>query len=212
MKKAFLKSYIFILALVFFIAADNRSCDTSNSFGENYIKCIKADCPRDSIIFTYIDNNFISERHFPGCGNRESFISYHENGDTLTCSNHIGKNTVGLRRIYYTGYRPERFTNFDSTGRKHGWEVFWYENGNVKDSILFRNDSTIQRSSFYHNGKVSIKEKDIYGNDGYDAVSFTPEGKKSGEIQNGTGTVFVCDSVGGNCKKLTFKGGKRVFE
>jgi antitoxin component YwqK of YwqJK toxin-antitoxin module len=119
---------------------------------------------------------------------------------------------IGLHRTYYSADRPRRFTAFDSLGRKNGWEVFWYANGNVKDSILFRNDSTMQRTSFYHNGRISTKEKDIYGNDGYDAISYTPEGSKTGEIRNGTGMILVCDSVGGDCRKLTFKNGEDVFD
>ena len=42
---------------------------------------------------------------------------------------------------------PEVFS-----GPKHGWEVFWYDNGKVKDSTLYRNDMVIRggvRSSFF---------------------------------------------------------------
>ena len=104
----------------------------------------------------------------------------------------------------------KRITNYDSSGEKHGWEVFWYDNGNVKDSIFFQNDSTFKRKTFYYNGKIAIREKDIYSS--YDAVSYDPKGKKTGFIENGNGEIFVCDSVGKNCKSLKFKNGKQVFK
>ena len=122
----------------------------------------------------------------------------------------ITNKPVGLHRQYYSADRPKRFTNFNDNGDKHGWEIFWYDNGNVKDSILFRNDSTMQRRSYYYNGKPQMFEDDIYGT--YDAVSFNPKGKRTGKIKDGTGAVFLCDSVGGDCKELKYKDGKRIVE
>ena len=132
------------------------------------------------------------------------------NGDTLRVGLKSEGQSVGLFRSYYSANRPKRFTNFNDNGDKHGWEIFWYDNGNVKDSILFRNDSTMQRRSYYYNGKPQMFEDDIYRT--YDAVSFNPKGKRTGKIKDGTGTVFLCDSVGGDCKELKYKDGKRVLE
>ena len=117
---------------------------------------------------------------------------------------------IGEHKQYYGKDKPKRFTRYNNKGEKHGWEVFWYDNGNVKDSIFFQNDSTFKRKTFYYNGKIAIREKDIYSS--YDAVSYAPEGKKTGFIENGNGEIFVCDSVGKNCKSLKFKNGKQVFK
>jgi antitoxin component YwqK of YwqJK toxin-antitoxin module len=78
---------------------------------------------------------------------------------------------------------------------QNGWEVYRYENGNVKDSTLYRNDTFAVTTRFYHNGKVAIKEKYVHGVGGYSAVTFTPDGKKTGEIKNGNGTIIECDSL-----------------
>jgi antitoxin component YwqK of YwqJK toxin-antitoxin module len=190
-----------------------ETCDTL-AFGsiDTVIECVKSNCPEDSVITIYRTNGSISKTHFKGCSDTSIFYSLNEYGDTVAFSQHINKKTVGLRRFYYSESRPKRFTHYNDSGSKHGWEVFWYENGNVKDSILFRNDSTIQRASYYQNGQLFMREKDIYGGDGYDAVSYNPAGEKTGEIHNGTGTVFVCDSVGSECHELIYKNGKRVFE
>ena len=144
------------------------------------------------------------------CNGIFTYLSPEE--DTLSVGPVFSGKSIGLHRQYFSANRPKRFIHYDSTGQKNGWEIFWYENGTVKDSIFFRNDSTIKRTSFYENGRLSITKKNIYGNDGYDAISYNYNGKKTGEIINGTGTIFVCDSIGGKCKKLEFKDGKRVFK
>jgi antitoxin component YwqK of YwqJK toxin-antitoxin module len=158
--------------------------------------------------YSYFESGKIESKCAP-CG-----ISYTigVSGDTLYVGQGCAGISFGLRRIYFTKGNPQRFTNFSSTGQKDGWEVFWYSNGNVKDSILFRNDSTIARSSFYLNGRKQVIERDIYGPNGYSATSYTPKGKKNGAVINGTGAISVCDSIGANCHTLTFKNGKRVFE
>jgi antitoxin component YwqK of YwqJK toxin-antitoxin module len=209
----FKSNVLLLLQIVFHITfADNEHCDTSYSFGDTVVKCVKVNCPIDSTEITYRNGKLASKRFYPGCGKERLFISFHENGDTLTHSRHIGKSTIGLRRIYYSANRPERFTTFDSTGCKNGWEVFWYENGNVKDSVFNVNDLVIKGTSFYQNGKPSLVEDSICDRALLKATSYNVNGKKTGVIKNGTGTVFVCDSVGGDCKKLIFKDGKRVFE
>lgn len=156
--------------------------------------------------FTYFDNGKIKSITPP----TGWFFSLSKKSDTLYVGYAKNNLTIGLERRYYPGHHPKRFTHYDSTGRKNGWEVFWYENGNVKDSILFRNDSTISRTSFYNNGAISIVEKNIYKS--YKAISYDIKGKKTGEVKKGNGHIFVCDSLGENCKKLKFKNGKRVFK
>ena len=144
-------------------------------------------------------------------GKRHGIIlGFFENGDTSIIGYYRNGRPIGQLRSYCSPNKPERFTNFNDNGDKHGWEIFWYDNGNVKDSILFRNDSTMQRRSYYYNGKPQMFEDDIYGT--YDAVSFSPKGKRTGRIKDGTGAVFLCDSVGGDCKELKYKDGKRVLE
>jgi len=145
----------------------------------------------------------LGEYHGPQFG-------FFESGDTSMVAHYINGVPIGSLKRFYAPNQPKRFTNFNDNGDKHGWEIFWYDNGNVKDSILFRNDSTMQRRSYYYNGKPQMFEDDIYGT--YDAVSFNPKGKRTGKIKDGTGTVFLCDSVGGDCKELKYKGGKRIVE
>jgi antitoxin component YwqK of YwqJK toxin-antitoxin module len=211
-KKSLTKISVFILLTNNFVSAKNSNCDTTIFFGDTTIECANNDCPTDSSIITYRNGRHVSIIHRYGCGKEEIFVSFHENGDTLTYSRHIGKATIGLRRIFYSANRPERFTTFDSTGRKNGWEVFWYENGNVKDSLFYVNDLVIKGTSFYQSGKPSLIEDSICGRVLFKATSYNVNGKKTGVIKNGTGTVFVCDSIGGDCKKLTFQNGKRLFD
>jgi antitoxin component YwqK of YwqJK toxin-antitoxin module len=201
----------FLFAITAFVAgAQDFKCDTSVFMSETTIVCTRVESQGDSLVKTYRNSVLVSERYFKHGSNEYTFVSFHKNGDTLTHSKHQGKHTIGLRRMFFKKDQPKRFTHFDTTGDKHGWEVFWYDNGNVKDSIYFQNDSTFKRKSFYYNGQVSIQEKDIYTS--YNAVSYDPEGEKTGEVKDGTGTIFGCDSVGGDCKELTFKDGKRVFK
>jgi hypothetical protein len=179
-------------------------------FGDVVVTCVESNCPSDCTRVIY-ENGFLRTKYFyPGCKDTMAYVSFAENGDTVGQSQKLRGKTVGLRRYWYLGKRPKRFTNFNDDGDKHGWEIFWYDNGNVKDSILFRNDSTMKRRSYYYNGKPQMFEDDIYGT--YDAVSFNPKGKRTGRIKDGTGTVFLCDSVGRDCKALRYEGGKRVIE
>jgi hypothetical protein len=70
----------------------------------------------------------------------------------------------------------------------------------------------MQGKSFYLNGKLSYEQKNIYNTCGYNVISYNPQGKKTGEVKNGIGTVYTCNSLGGNCHALEFKDGKRVFK
>jgi antitoxin component YwqK of YwqJK toxin-antitoxin module len=202
---------IIIFAMSALSTPQKRICDTTMWGKDTVVECIENNCPNDSTVICYMKTT-ISKEIFYYCKDSSVFVLLTLNGDTITHSYaRVGK-TIGLRRIYFTKGNPKRFTNFSSTGQKDGWEVFWYSNGNVKDSILFRNDSTIARSSFYLNGRKQVIERDIYGPNGYSATSYTPKGKKNGAVINGTGAISVCDSIGANCHTLTFKNGKRVFE
>jgi antitoxin component YwqK of YwqJK toxin-antitoxin module len=236
------KNYFFIILLVSFLSAFNQSTSKIDPDAKWWpVKCGIKDTVfnnADTFIIEYeCSNRRFSVVPFKNSGYHGTLKSWDEAGNLRSladyCENHncgdvrgwdslgnlihskqystTGK-PIGFHQIFYSANHPERFTNFNDSGRQDGWEVFWYKNRNVKDSILFRNDSTIQRTSFFLNGKLAMKETDIYGDKGYNAVSYNPKGKKTGEITNGTGTVFVCDSVGGDCHKLTFKNGKRVFE
>ena len=201
---------LLIFAVAFSLRATEKACDTTKVFGDVRVTCIESNCPHDCTKVVY-ENGFLSTEYvYPGCSDSMAYVSFSEKGDTLGTSQKVGGNTVGIRKDWYPGNRPKRFTSFNDNGDKHGWDIFWYDNGNVKDSILFRNDSTMQRRSYYYNGKPQMFEDDIYGT--YDAVSFNPKGKRTGKIKDGTGTVFLCDSVGGDCKELKYKGGKRIVE
>jgi antitoxin component YwqK of YwqJK toxin-antitoxin module len=135
-----------------------------------------------------------------------------ENGDTMAILHKKNDHPVGQRRMYFSGQRPKRFITYNDSGEKHGWEVFWYENGNVKDSTLYNNGDITKGTSFYLNGKFSLIENDLQGDRLLSATSYNPQGKKTGEVNNGTGTIFVCDSLGGDCHELQFKDGKQVFK
>ena len=209
-----IKTYV-LLINVFAICitdsfAGNPNCDTSNVFGDQWITCIESNCPSDSIKTIYENNNLRRIFKYYNCKDSGEFIYFSESGDTLSHSFFLDGNTIGIAKYWYSKGVQKRITNYDSSGEKHGWEVFWYDNGNVKDSIFFQNDSTFKRKTFYYNGKIAIREKDIYSS--YDAVSYDPKGKKTGFIENGNGEIFVCDSVGKNCKSLKFKNGKQVFK
>lgn len=140
------------------------------------------------------------------------FTYFSPEGDTLSIGPvYLGK-SIGLHRQYFSANHPQRFIHYDSTGQKHGWEVFWYENGNVKDSTLFKKGYAVSGKTFYLNGKVNYWEKEVKGRTLKSAISYNQKGKKTGEVINGNGVFFICDSIGGNCKKLEFKDGKRVFK
>lgn len=164
-------------------------------------------------LFKRWDKNGILRSRIDYCRDRfcGDVIGWDTAGNILTEKKYNSSGEpIGFHREFYSADHPKRFTNFNDQGDKHGWEIFWYDNGNVKDSILFRNDSTMQRRSYYYNGKPQMFEDDIYAT--YDAVSFNPKGKRTGKIKDGTGTVSLCDSVGGDCKELKYKDGKRVLE
>jgi antitoxin component YwqK of YwqJK toxin-antitoxin module len=187
-------------------------CDTTVVLKEQWITCIEDNCPIDSIKNIFQNGVLRRQYRYFSCKDSGIFLYLNQNGDTLTKTSFIGKKTIGLSQQWYSANHPERFTAFDSTGRKNGWEVFWYENGNVKDSLFYVNDLVIKGTSFYHNGKPSLVEDSICGRVLFKATSYNVNGKKTGVIKNGTGTVFVCDSIGGDCKKLTFQNGKRLFD
>jgi antitoxin component YwqK of YwqJK toxin-antitoxin module len=208
-----MRTNIMFVVLMTLFEVMSKTCDTTILLDDGEtVDCIISNCPTDSIVTTIENGRTTQTKIYRGCKDQGDFYYFGENGDTLTFSHFLGKKTIGQRRMFYSANHPKRFTNFSSTGQKDGWEVFWYSNGNVKDSILFRNDSTIARSSFYLNGRKQVIERDIYGPNGYSATSYTPKGKKNGAVINGTGAISVCDSIGANCHTLTFKNGKRVFE
>jgi antitoxin component YwqK of YwqJK toxin-antitoxin module len=159
-------------------------------------------------LFSYFEDGSLESKSAP-CG--KSFI-LDNNKDTVYIGYVCNKITKGLRRMYYSANQPERFTNFNDQGKKHGWEVYWYKNGKVKDSTYYHSGTITKGKSFYLNGQVSLVEDSINGRSTLRSTSYTFKGKKSGEIKNGTGTVLVCDSLGNNCNKLIFKNGNRVME
>jgi len=187
-------------------------CDTTAVFKEQWITCIENNCPKDSIKKIF-ENGILKRQYcYFSCKDSGIFLYFDRNGDTLTKTYFVGKKSIDVSRQWFSVGHPKRFTPYNDSGRKNGWEVFWYENGNVKDSTFYSNDSIVKGTSFYHNGKPSLIEDSICGSFLFKATSYNIKGKKTGEIRNGTGTVFVCDSSGGDCKRLTFNKGKRVFD
>jgi antitoxin component YwqK of YwqJK toxin-antitoxin module len=203
---------IILITFSSFVFSKEQVCDTLRWGSEIAIECIKSNCPYDSTVTFYRPDSTTSITTYLNCGDEGIFVVLASNSDTLSFSHLKHNKSIGLRRIYYSANHPQQFTNFNNSNQQDGWEVLWYPNGNIKDSILFRNDSTIQRTTFFYNGKVQMRETHIYGDTGYCAVSYNPKGIKTGEIKNGTGTVFVYDSVGGNFHKLVYKNRKRVFD
>jgi antitoxin component YwqK of YwqJK toxin-antitoxin module len=208
-----MRAKIILIIIIPVFQVISEICDTTIIFDdEKMVHCITSNCPKDSIVKTIENGRNTRTKIYRGCKDQGDFYYFGENGDTLTYSHFLGKKTIGQRRMFYSANHPKRFTNFSSTGKKDGWEVFWYSNGHVKDSTLYRNDDIIKGTSFYLNGKPSLIEDSISGKELYSATSYTPKGKKNGAVFNGTGTISVCDSIGANCHTLTFKNGKRVFE
>ena len=142
------------------------------------------------------------------CGKVEAWDSL---GNIIDDRTYKKGTPIGHHRMYYSANRPKRFINFNDEGKKDGWEVFWYDNGNVKDSTFFESGDITKGTTFYYNGKPSLVENEIDGKSLVSATSYNPKGKKTGQVKNGNGTIFVCDSVGTDCKELAFKNGKRVF-
>jgi antitoxin component YwqK of YwqJK toxin-antitoxin module len=114
--------------------------------------------------------------------------------------------------MFYPGNRPEQFITYNDSGKQHGWEVRWYENGNVKDSTLYNNGVIAKGLNFYHNGKPSVIISDMKRRTCVSSISYNTTGKIIGQVINGNGTLIDCDSLGGNCHTLVYKDGKRVFK
>ena len=147
------------------------------------------------------------------CKDSGVFLYFGENGDTLTKTFFAGNKNIGTSRQWHSVGHPKHFVTYnDSSGRRNGWEVYWYKNGNVKDSTLYTCDSFVECTHFYHNGNVAIKKRyDRSGKGGYSAVTYDIRGRKTGEIIRGNGTVVECDSIGNNCQETTLKDGKLYY-
>ncbi len=118
---------------------------------------------------------------------------------------------IGLHRIYYSANRPKQFTHYNDSGQKHGWEVSWYDNGNVKDSTLYQNDTLIRGKIFYYNGGLKSVAENVNNRQLYSASSYSPTGQKTGTIRNGTGIIYSCDSLGNNCHRIVYRDGKYIY-
>ncbi len=202
---------LLILLLTNYLLATKEKCDTSYFLGDTTIECRKSNCPKDSILI-FITSSIISKEIFPNCRDSSVYITLsRKNHDTLGHSTYKGEKKIGLSRIYYSANRPKQFTHYNDSGQKHGWEVSWYDNGNVKDSTLYQNDTLIRGKIFYYNGGLKSVAENVNNRQLYSASSYSPTGQKTGTIRNGTGIIYSCDSLGNNCHRIVYRDGKYIY-
>lgn len=98
---------------------------------------------------------------------------------------------VSKAKLKVVDAKLESLIIYDSSGNKNGWSKSWYENGTLKDSVLFSKGDKLKEHLFYENGKKMFSS--TMRPDGYivSSVSFDTKGKKNGEVKSGNGRVIL---------------------
>lgn len=136
-------------------------------------------------------------------------IVYKENGDTLGIGNYKNGKHSGVFKSWWKKGIPKSFTNYNSTGKKHGLCETWRKDGTRKDSVVYENGEIVTGRYYFENGKIRFTSKWKNGLK-IEMVSYYPSGKKCGEIKSGTGEIKLFVEDGTKSFQYIYKNGKRV--
>ena len=203
-------SFIFI---GLFCSVCSQICDTSkNLLGSALITCIYSNCPEDSSMIEYEDGCLRRKYIYFSCKDSGMFLYFNEKGDTLTKSFFKGDKTIGYSKQFFSANHPKRFISHNDSGKKHGWEVKWYENGNVKDSIYNQNDEITRLRSNFTNGKIRLRIEDVFANNfkTKTAVYYDTAGVVTGKVKNGNGTFIIWSDDAKTRWLETYENGEEV--
>jgi len=162
----------------------------------------KNGCPIDTG-FEYYDNGKISTiTIFLKCDSVYTYESYYENGDIQIIE------SLNSKKTYFTGNKLRSSTNYRKKYNKEGLCTEYFENGQPKDSALYKEDKTVWSKSFFSTGKLRLYYKEIKDGKILEGYSYSPKSKITGSIKNGNGTLLIYHGDGTGPDTMTFKDGE----
>jgi antitoxin component YwqK of YwqJK toxin-antitoxin module len=152
-------------------------------------------CQIDSLTEFHENGTISTICTYKNCKAEGLSYRFSETGDTLGIYENKNGISVGIHRTWYSHNHLKNFTRYNDSGQKHGLSESWYENGDRKDSIMYKNDDIVEAREYFPNGR--IRYWDIYKGDKTQTGSrMTPDGKPCGKIVAGNGTVITYTADG----------------
>jgi antitoxin component YwqK of YwqJK toxin-antitoxin module len=112
---------------------------------------------------------------------------------------------IGFHKDFFSEGRPRAFIHYNDFGEKHGLSEEWREDGTRKDSTVYDNGDIIEFREYYKNGKLLTHRTQKPVNKDISGVYYDPNGKKTGEINNGNGVVVIYSEDGKSARRFYFE-------
>ena len=130
-------------------------------------------------------------------------------GNLLTERNYTKGIPIGFHKDYYSKNKPEKFTHYNSSGKKHGLCETWRKDGTRKDSVVYNNGVSISGRYYYNTGKIRYSEK--YDEDlTIHGIYYDPKGKIVSRLKDGNGVKIIFGEDGSEAYKYNYNKGNLV--
>ncbi|MBD3346346.1 MAG: hypothetical protein GF401_14925 [Chitinivibrionales bacterium] len=135
-------------------------------------------------------------------------ITLSNEGDTLTLSRMKNGKSHGEAKSFFKNGKKKAICN-SKDGKQHGLSQTWREDGTRKDSTVYENGEIVEIREYFLSG--SARYWATYSEGAMEnADFFTPKGKLSGKVREGTGEYVVYSEDGRVRFFREYKAGKRV--
>lgn len=162
-------------------------------------------CPLDTSYEYFSNGNVKRITPYKGCEQHGLFVLLSKPGDTLAKGMTSNGKSVGAHYAWWENGNLKFKINYNDSGKKHGLSETWREDGTRKDSTVYVNGDIVEVCRYYNNGKLRYHKKQKPVNRNINAVYYDPQGKKCGEVKNGTGTYISYSDDGTSARRVYFE-------
>ncbi len=121
-----------------------------------------------------------------------------DDGDTLGLGFRESGRIIGVYKSWYRKGWKEDFTNYNSSGKKHGLSQRWREDGTRKDSTIYENGIVKESMKYFRTGTSRYfctgTPRYFYtyeDDEKWSIRTWSPDGKKTGTVTNGNGEILL---------------------